>query len=129
MYDFLIFKFSCGRVFTRENLDNKKREETMDTKPSIRFYGKPSKIPKLPDISKTDQVQMFKLLAASRMFQVELARHRSDVPTPMLIGLRQENAPLAFTFGLWELGGEALLLDSIKSGDHRSQYTVATSVD
>lgn len=100
----------------------------MEEKP-FELYGNVQVTPDIPKLTKQDRVRMFRLQAAPRMFQIELARHRSDVPTPMLLGPRQENAPLAFVYTLWELGGEALLLDSIKSGDHRSLYPIAAVTD
>lgn len=83
----------------------------------------------MPDFPKREQVAFFRTLAASRAFQVGLAQNRNKMSPMMLLGVLQENAPLVFCHALHEFGGEALLLDSIKSGDHRSQYTIAAAVD
>src|SRR3989344_5650203 len=101
----------------------------MVEKPFVRYYGTSTQISRMPELSKSGHIELFRELAASRMFQVSLAQNRNKTSPMMLLGLCQENAPLAFCHALYELGGEALLLDSIKSGDHRSQYTIAASVD
>ena len=77
-------------------------------------------------LERADLLDLYRLLAKTRWLNGVLARLRSHIFGVAILSLRQESVPVVPMFVLLKMG---ILLDSIKSGDHRTNFGIATVTD
>lgn len=77
-------------------------------------------------LTKKDMFDLYKLLSRTGALNLAIAKHRAEVFGACLLGIRQEAVSVVPMYALYKKG---ILMESLVSGDHRTQWGAACAKD